>query len=159
MLQTIYEGESSFSTTEGRVGHQQLPNQSKMHNVNNSGDHTARCYYSSWGISAFQPSFPPPFYIPVSVFPLSLNLFLLLRSLLILSACLSHVHSLPLSRTLQLFALPLSLILCEKRTQSFSTQQRGRIRHFFLNQGIYSCYDICCFIICISQWDCYLNLC
>ncbi|XP_024123410.1 histone deacetylase 9-B isoform X1 [Oryzias melastigma] len=36
MLQTIYEGESSFSTTEGRVGHQQLPNQTKMHNVNNS---------------------------------------------------------------------------------------------------------------------------
>ncbi|KAM4736315.1 LOW QUALITY PROTEIN: histone deacetylase 9-B [Anableps anableps] len=38
MLQTIYEGESSFSTTEGRVGHQQLPNQSKMHNMNNSVD-------------------------------------------------------------------------------------------------------------------------
>ncbi|XP_029957994.1 histone deacetylase 9-B isoform X3 [Salarias fasciatus] len=38
MLQTIYEGESSFSTTEGRVGHQQLPSQSKMHNVNNSVD-------------------------------------------------------------------------------------------------------------------------
>ncbi|XP_054477503.1 histone deacetylase 9-B [Anoplopoma fimbria] len=38
MLQTIYEGESSFSTTERRVGHQQLPNQSKMHNVNNSVD-------------------------------------------------------------------------------------------------------------------------
>lgn len=38
MLQTIYEGESSFSTTEGRVGHQQLPNPSKMHNVNNSVD-------------------------------------------------------------------------------------------------------------------------
>ncbi|XP_053183185.1 histone deacetylase 9-B isoform X4 [Scomber japonicus] len=38
MLQTIYEGESSFSTTEGRVGHQQFPNQSKMHNVNNSVD-------------------------------------------------------------------------------------------------------------------------
>ncbi|XP_022050209.1 histone deacetylase 9-B isoform X2 [Acanthochromis polyacanthus] len=38
MLQTIYEGESSFSTTEGRVGHQQLLNQSKMHNVNNSVD-------------------------------------------------------------------------------------------------------------------------
>ncbi|XP_041843621.1 histone deacetylase 9-B isoform X2 [Melanotaenia boesemani] len=36
MLQTIYEGESSFSTTEGHVGHQQLPSQSKMHNVNNS---------------------------------------------------------------------------------------------------------------------------
>ncbi|KAF7658246.1 hypothetical protein LDENG_00015610 [Lucifuga dentata] len=36
MLQTIYEGESSFSTTEGRVGLQQLPNQSTMHNVNNS---------------------------------------------------------------------------------------------------------------------------
>ncbi|XP_034552881.1 histone deacetylase 9-B isoform X1 [Notolabrus celidotus] len=38
MLQTIYEGESSFSTTERRVGHQQLLNQSKMHNVNNSVD-------------------------------------------------------------------------------------------------------------------------
>nr|XP_046255642.1 histone deacetylase 9-B isoform X3 [Scatophagus argus] len=38
MLQTIYEGESSFSTTEGRVGHQQFPSQSKMHNVNNSVD-------------------------------------------------------------------------------------------------------------------------
>ncbi|XP_063341643.1 histone deacetylase 9-B isoform X1 [Pelmatolapia mariae] len=38
MLQTIYEGESSFSTTEGRVGHQQFPNLSKMHNVNNSVD-------------------------------------------------------------------------------------------------------------------------
>ncbi|XP_031708955.1 histone deacetylase 9-B isoform X2 [Anarrhichthys ocellatus] len=38
MLQTIYEGESSFSTTERRVGHQQFPNQSKMHNVNNSVD-------------------------------------------------------------------------------------------------------------------------
>ncbi|XP_035019611.1 histone deacetylase 9-B isoform X2 [Hippoglossus stenolepis] len=38
MLQTIYEGESSFSTTDGRVGHQQLLNQSKMHNVNNSVD-------------------------------------------------------------------------------------------------------------------------
>ncbi|XP_045900650.1 histone deacetylase 9-B isoform X3 [Micropterus dolomieu] len=38
MLQTIYEGESSFSTTERRVGHQQLPKQSKMHNVNNSVD-------------------------------------------------------------------------------------------------------------------------
>lgn len=36
MLQTIYEGESSFSTTEGRVGHQQLPD--KMHNMNNSVD-------------------------------------------------------------------------------------------------------------------------
>ncbi|KAM4600834.1 histone deacetylase 9-B [Polymixia lowei] len=36
MLQTIYEGESSFSTTEGRVGHQRLPGESKMHNVNNS---------------------------------------------------------------------------------------------------------------------------
>ncbi|XP_004541564.1 histone deacetylase 9-B isoform X2 [Maylandia zebra] len=38
MLQTIYEGESSFSITEGRVGHQQFPNPSKMHNVNNSVD-------------------------------------------------------------------------------------------------------------------------
>ncbi|XP_034729872.1 histone deacetylase 9-B isoform X2 [Etheostoma cragini] len=38
MLQTIYEGESSFSTTEGRVGYQPFPNQSKMHNVNNSVD-------------------------------------------------------------------------------------------------------------------------
>ncbi|XP_010768876.1 histone deacetylase 9-B isoform X3 [Notothenia coriiceps] len=38
MLQTIYEGESSFSTTESRVGNQQFPNQSKMHNVNNSVD-------------------------------------------------------------------------------------------------------------------------
>ncbi|XP_028325764.1 histone deacetylase 9-B isoform X2 [Gouania willdenowi] len=38
MLQTIYEGESSFSTTEGRVGHQQFSGQSKMHNVNNSVD-------------------------------------------------------------------------------------------------------------------------
>ncbi|KAF3691823.1 Histone deacetylase 9-B [Channa argus] len=38
MLQTIYEGESSFSTTEGRVGHQQLPGHSKMHNVNSSVD-------------------------------------------------------------------------------------------------------------------------
>ncbi|XP_058502690.1 histone deacetylase 9-B isoform X1 [Solea solea] len=38
MLQTIYEGESSFSTTEGHVGHQQQPTQSKMHNVNNSVD-------------------------------------------------------------------------------------------------------------------------
>ncbi|KAK9513661.1 hypothetical protein VZT92_027176 [Zoarces viviparus] len=38
MLQTIYEGESSFPTTERRVGHQQFPNQSKMHNVNNSVD-------------------------------------------------------------------------------------------------------------------------
>ncbi|XP_034030907.1 histone deacetylase 9-B isoform X2 [Thalassophryne amazonica] len=38
MLQTIYEGESSFSTTERRVGHQQLFYQSKMHNVNNSVD-------------------------------------------------------------------------------------------------------------------------
>ncbi|KAM8735628.1 histone deacetylase 9-B [Acanthopagrus schlegelii] len=38
MLQTIYEGESSFSTTEGRIGHQQFPSQSKMHNMNNSVD-------------------------------------------------------------------------------------------------------------------------
>ncbi|XP_067094076.1 histone deacetylase 9-B isoform X1 [Osmerus mordax] len=38
MLQTIYEGESSFSTTEGLVGPQQLLGQSKMHNVNNSVD-------------------------------------------------------------------------------------------------------------------------
>ncbi|KAK1895351.1 Histone deacetylase 9-B [Dissostichus eleginoides] len=38
MLQTIYEGESSFSTTESRFGNQQFPNQSKMHNVNNSVD-------------------------------------------------------------------------------------------------------------------------
>uniref|UniRef100_A0A1A8FJ65 histone deacetylase n=1 Tax=Nothobranchius korthausae TaxID=1143690 RepID=A0A1A8FJ65_9TELE len=38
MLQTIYEGESSFSTTEGRVGHQQLLSQTKMHNVNSSVD-------------------------------------------------------------------------------------------------------------------------
>ncbi|KAM3614555.1 uncharacterized protein V6R79_016072 [Siganus canaliculatus] len=38
MLQTIYEGESSFSTTDGRVGHQQFSNQNKMHNVNNSVD-------------------------------------------------------------------------------------------------------------------------
>ncbi|XP_016893662.1 histone deacetylase 9-B isoform X2 [Cynoglossus semilaevis] len=38
MLQTIYEGESSFSTTYGCVGQQQQPTQSKMHNVNNSVD-------------------------------------------------------------------------------------------------------------------------
>ncbi|XP_061572633.1 histone deacetylase 9-B isoform X1 [Cololabis saira] len=38
MLQTIYEGESSFSTTEGRYGHQRLLHQSRMHNVNNSVD-------------------------------------------------------------------------------------------------------------------------
>lgn len=60
MLQTIYEGESSFYTTEGRIGHQQLPNQSKMHNVNNSGDHTARCFSFLWGFSVFSRYFPPP---------------------------------------------------------------------------------------------------
>ncbi|KAM9783078.1 histone deacetylase 9-B [Neosynchiropus ocellatus] len=38
MLQTIYEGESSFSTTEGRVGLQKITGQNKMHNVNNSVD-------------------------------------------------------------------------------------------------------------------------
>ncbi|XP_053743850.1 histone deacetylase 9-B isoform X3 [Synchiropus splendidus] len=38
MLQTIYEGESSFSTTEGRVGPPKITNQHKMHNVNNSVD-------------------------------------------------------------------------------------------------------------------------
>ncbi|XP_056141637.1 histone deacetylase 9-B [Lampris incognitus] len=38
MLQTIYEGESSFSATEGCVGPQRLSGQSKMHNVNNSVD-------------------------------------------------------------------------------------------------------------------------
>ncbi|XP_068179650.1 histone deacetylase 9-B [Antennarius striatus] len=38
MLQTIYEGESSFSTTERHVGHQHFPRQSTMHNVNNSVD-------------------------------------------------------------------------------------------------------------------------
>ncbi|XP_061748846.1 histone deacetylase 9-B isoform X1 [Nerophis ophidion] len=36
MLQTIYESESSFSTTDDRIGAQTLPNQSRMHNVNNS---------------------------------------------------------------------------------------------------------------------------
>ncbi|XP_028985081.1 histone deacetylase 9-B isoform X1 [Betta splendens] len=36
MLQTIYEGESSFPTTDGHVGHQPLSSHSKMHNVNNS---------------------------------------------------------------------------------------------------------------------------
>ncbi|XP_019728440.1 histone deacetylase 9-B isoform X3 [Hippocampus comes] len=36
MLQTIYEGESSFSTTDGHVGAQPLPNHSRMHNVNSS---------------------------------------------------------------------------------------------------------------------------
>ncbi|XP_057689906.1 histone deacetylase 9-B isoform X2 [Corythoichthys intestinalis] len=36
MLQTIYEGESSFSTTDSRVGAQPLPTQSRMHNVNSS---------------------------------------------------------------------------------------------------------------------------
>ncbi|KAM9310721.1 histone deacetylase 9-B isoform 2-T2 [Pholidichthys leucotaenia] len=38
MLQTIYEGESSFSTTDGRVGRQQLPDHCRMHNVNGSVD-------------------------------------------------------------------------------------------------------------------------
>ncbi|XP_077576640.1 histone deacetylase 9-B isoform X3 [Stigmatopora nigra] len=38
MLQTIYEGESSFSTTDGRAGVQLLPNQGGMHNVNSSGE-------------------------------------------------------------------------------------------------------------------------
>ncbi|XP_072317740.1 histone deacetylase 9-B isoform X2 [Eucyclogobius newberryi] len=37
MLQTIYEGESSFSTADGRRYHQQIPS-GKMHNVNNSVD-------------------------------------------------------------------------------------------------------------------------
>lgn len=100
MLQTIYEGESSFSTTEGRIGHQQFPSQSKMHNMNNSGDHTARCFYPFWGISVFIPFFSLPLCIPVSVPPLSLNLFLLLRYLLCLSRTHSLRHSLALSRTL-----------------------------------------------------------
>ncbi|CAL8291088.1 unnamed protein product [Merluccius merluccius] len=38
MLQTIYEGESSFSTTERRLGHQRLFGHTKMHNVNNTVD-------------------------------------------------------------------------------------------------------------------------
>lgn len=82
------------------------------------------------------------------------------------STLFSSYLLLPLTRSLspslaysQLFALPRSLILCEKRTQIFSAQQRGRIRHFFLNQGNYSCKYICCFMICVSQWDFYLNLC
>lgn len=135
MLQTIYEGESSFSTTERRVGHQQLPNQSKMHNVNNSGDHTARCFYSSRGISVSTLLFFPFFAFQSLSFPLLLNLFLLL-CYLTSSVPLSHTFPLSLSPLLtysQLFALSWSLILCEKRTQSFSAQQRGRIRHFFLN--------------------------
>lgn len=100
--------------------------------------------------------FLSPLCIPISVFPLSLNLFLLLHYLL----CLSRTHPLSPSLTYsQLFALSRSLILCEKRTQSLSAQQRGRIRHFFLNQGICSCDGKRCFMICLSQWDCYLNLC
>lgn len=97
MLQTIYEGESSFSTTERRVGHQQLPKQSKMHNVNNSGDHTARCFYSSWGSSVFILLSAPFFAFHSLSSPLSLNLFLLLHYLL----CLSRTRSLsPFSLTL-----------------------------------------------------------
>lgn len=52
------------------------------------------------------------------------------------------LHRITLSPSLaysQLFALSQSLILCEKRAHSFSAQQRGRIRHFLLNQGICSC--------------------
>ncbi|KAG7271274.1 hypothetical protein CRUP_034747 [Coryphaenoides rupestris] len=37
MLQTIYEGESSFSTSERRLGHQRLLGYTEMHNVNNTG--------------------------------------------------------------------------------------------------------------------------
>ncbi|XP_061531128.1 histone deacetylase 9-B isoform X3 [Phycodurus eques] len=36
MLQTIYEGESSFSTIDGRVGARPLPEHSRMRNVNSS---------------------------------------------------------------------------------------------------------------------------
>lgn len=81
MLQTIYEGESSFSITEGRVGHQQFPDQSKMHNVNGSGDHTARC------LSYFC-SPPPAFQTP---------LFESAPTSLLSASSPAHIHSAPLS--------------------------------------------------------------
>lgn len=114
MLQTIYEGESSFSITEGRVGHQQFPNPSKMHNVNNSGDHTAWCFHSPWGMPY---SFFHLLCIPISVSPLSLNLFLL-PCCLTSTVPLVHTFALSFSLTLpysQLFALARSLSFCAKR--------------------------------------------
>lgn len=160
MLQTIYEGESSFSTTEGRVGHQQLPNHSKMHNVNNSGDHTAWCFYVSWGISFFALFFFSSLHsnLCISFYHWICSYFSAVLDPLCLPCTHSLCPSLPLSHT-QLFLLSRSLILCEKRTQNFSAQQRGRIRHFFLTQGIYSYDYIRCFINCVPTWDCYLILC
>lgn len=78
------------------------------------------------------------------------------------SVPLSHTFTPSLSPSLtysQLFALSRSLILCEKRTQSFSAQQRGRIRHFLLNQGICSCDGKRRFMICLSLLDGYVSLC
>ncbi len=111
MLQTIYEGESSFSTTEGRVGHQQLPNQSKMHNVNNSGDHTARFIYSSWGI--FLSFF---FFSPLFAFQSLSFLYLWICSYFSAIFCASraHIHSLPVSRTLNSLRSA-GLLFCVKK--------------------------------------------
>ena len=160
MLQTIYEGESSFSTTERRVGHQQFPNQSKMHNVNNSGDHTARRFFSFWGISVFillfSPSLHSSIYLWISSYFSPISHRLCLSRTHILSLSLSPSLSLLLSRTLNSLRSAGLSFCVKKRTQSFSAQQRGRIRHFFLNQGICSCRGKCCCMICLCQWDRYL---
>lgn len=108
------------------------------------------------GKLSFYPSFRPLLCIPLSVLP---SIPESLPTSPLSSVPLSHTFTLSLLAYSQLFALSRSLILCEKRTQSFSAQQCGRIRHFFLNQGICSCDGKRCFVICLSQWDCYLNLC
>lgn len=113
MLQTIYEGESSFSTTEGCVGHQQLTNHSKMHNVNNSGDHTARCFYISWGILLFFYFFSSAF--QSVYFSLSLNLCLILCYLRS-SVPPSHTFTLSLYPSFTLNSLrSVDLSFCVKR--------------------------------------------
>lgn len=126
MLQTIYEGESSFSTTERRVGHQQLPNQSKMHNVNNSGDHTARRFFSFWGISVVILVFPPSFAfqsLPFLYLWISSDFSAIVRRL-----CFSRTHSLCLSLLLPHTLNSLrstSLSFCVKR--EFEASQHSSV--------------------------------
>ncbi|CAG12011.1 unnamed protein product [Tetraodon nigroviridis] len=101
MLQTIYEGESSFCTTEGRVGQQQSPNQSRMHNVNGSGDHTAVLL-----------SFPPSLSLSLSPLSFSLRSKLLCLNLLPLLCLLLRTFTALLSPLRTYSALSWSL--CEK---------------------------------------------
>lgn len=67
----------------------------------------------------------------------------------IVSASLARIHSVSLSLSHVLSTLcaqPVSHSVW-KENSKLSAQQRGRIRHFFLNQGICSCYGKRCFMI------------